>query len=163
MDRKRPLQDLFRIGGRRLTRQRRLVLQILEESQEHLDAESLYLRAKARDPHIGLATVYRSLALLKEAGLVEEHPLGEDHGHFETIQESPHYHFTCARCGRVIELSAPQVTQKIQELCAQQGLRAGEIHLHIRGVCSGCQGTETNYPHNGERRSPRSAARKEQP
>ena len=73
------LRDTFRATGRRLTSQRRLILGVLEESDVHLDAETLFVRAKTRDPDISLATVYRTLAVLKEMGLVEEHSLGEEH------------------------------------------------------------------------------------
>jgi len=129
----------IRRHGRRLTRQRQLVLEILEESQEHLDAEALYERAKARDPDIGLATIYRSLALLKETGLVQEDKLGEDHGHFETTPSSPHHHFTCLGCGRVIEFESPQVMEVISKLCEREGLQVTDVRLHLSGYCPQCR------------------------
>ena len=139
MNPKQPLVDAVGQGRCRLTRQRKLVLEILDESLEHLDAETLYLRAKARDPNISLATVYRSLAWLKAAGLVEEHRLGEGHGHFETIQETPHYHFICLGCGRVVEFAAPQVMQAARKLGESQGLTITGVTLHLSGFCPGCQ------------------------
>jgi Fur family ferric uptake transcriptional regulator len=129
----------IRSHGRRLTHQRRLVLEILAESREHLDAETLYERAKARDPDIGLATIYRSLALLKEAGLVEEDQLGEDHGHFETTPSSPHHHFTCLKCGRVVEFESPQVMEVVRRLCESEGLQVTDVRLHLSGYCSQCR------------------------
>ncbi len=72
-----------RFSGQRLTRQRKLVLDVVSDSQEHLDAETIYQLARERDENISLATVYRSLAYLKATGLIQEHNLGEDHGHFE--------------------------------------------------------------------------------
>jgi Fe2+ or Zn2+ uptake regulation protein len=122
-----------------MTRQRRLVLEVLEESEEHLDAEALYDRAKARDPNISLPTVYRTLTLLKEIGLVEEHQLGEDHAHFEAVREVPHYHFTCRECGRVIEFDAPQVVQLARELSEQEELQITDVHLLLSGYCGQCQ------------------------
>jgi len=133
------LRDAFRAAGRRLTHQRRLVLRVLEESDEHLDAEAVYLQAKARDTHISLATVYRTLAVLKEIGLVEEHRLGEGHGHYEPVQKGPHYHFTCLGCGKVIEFNTPLVTQIEQELSTQKGVRVTGAHLHMSGYCAQCQ------------------------
>jgi Fur family transcriptional regulator, ferric uptake regulator len=124
--------------GYRLTRQRRLVLDILQDSREHLDAETLYERAKARDARISLATVYRSLALLKEAGLVQEYHLGKNHGHFETIQASPHHHFTCIQCGQVSEFEAPQISEMAVRLCESQGLQVLRINLHLSGYCTNC-------------------------
>jgi len=125
--------------GYRLTPQRRLVMEILEESQEHIDAEWLFIQAKRRDPNISLATVYRSLALLKEAGLVQEHHLGEDHGHFETAGAGPHYHFTCLKCGRVIEFEAPQVKTMVDVLGESKDLQVTQIQLHLSGYCSNCR------------------------
>jgi Fe2+ or Zn2+ uptake regulation protein len=122
----------------RLTRQRRIVLQILEESQEHLDAGSIYALARARDAKVSLATVYRALALFKQRGLVEEQHLGESHGHFETAHEKPHYHFTCTCCGRVIELEASQVFDLAQRLCAGQGLEVKTVQILVQGLCKDC-------------------------
>jgi len=133
------LQDALRGAGRRLTAQRRLILQVLEESDGHLDADALYDRVKARDPDVSLATVYRTLAVLREIGLVEEHRLGEDHGHYEAVREEPHYHFTCLRCGKVIEFDTPLMAQVEQGLCEQEGVRVTSTHLHVSGYCVQCR------------------------
>ena len=108
-----PTLEIVRTQGRRLTPQRRLVLEILSETAEHLDADGIYARARARDEHISLATIYRSLALLKQVGLVTEHALGQDHGHFEPVKSTPHYHFTCQDCGVVIEFSSPKIEKAL--------------------------------------------------
>ena len=133
------LQDALRATGKRLTPQRRLILQVLEESNGHLDADALYERVKARDPNVSLATVYRTLAVLREIGLVEEHRLGQDHGHYEVVRQEPHYHFTCLRCGKVIEFDTSLVAQVEQELCEQQGVRITNTHLHVSGYCAQCK------------------------
>ncbi len=130
--------DLIRTQGRRITRQRRLVLETLRDSQEHLDAYALFERVKVRDSKISLATVYRSLALLKESGLVQENRLGEDHGHFEATQATPHYHFTCLGCGCVIEFEAPQVMEVVATLCSGQALQVTGVNLHLSGYCADC-------------------------
>jgi Fur family peroxide stress response transcriptional regulator len=133
------LRDEFRAAGRRLTSQRRLVLEVLERSDEHLDAEGLYAQAKLRDSEISLATVYRTLAVLKEMGLVEEHRLGEEHGHYEAMRDEPHYHFTCLACGRVIEFDTPLVAQIEQEMSKREGVHVTRTHLHLSGYCAQCQ------------------------
>ena len=133
------LQDALRSAGRRLTSQRRLILQVLEESDGHLDADALYDRVRARAPDVSLATVYRTLAVLREIGLVEEHRLGEDHGHYEAVRQEPHYHFTCLRCGKVIEFDTRLVAQIEQALCEQEGVRVTGAHLHISGYCAQCK------------------------
>jgi len=134
------LRDVFRAAGRRLTSQRRLILEVLEESDVHLDAEALHDQVKQRDPGISLATVYRTLGALQEMGLVEHHHLGEEHGHYEAVQDGPHYHFTCLGCGQVIEFDTALVAQIEQELHEREGVRVTDAHLDLSGYCTRCQG-----------------------
>jgi len=133
------LREAFRQAGLRLTSQRCLILDVLRESDDHLDAESLHNKAKSRAADISLATVYRTLALLQELGLVEEHRLGEGHSHYEAVRDEPHYHFTCLGCGRVIEFDTPLVARIAQQLSEQKGLRIKRAHLHFTGYCERCQ------------------------
>lgn len=133
------LRDVFQSAGMRLTSQRCLVMEVLEANDEHLDAEALYDQAKVLDPNISLATVYRTLGVLKEMGLVEEHRLGEEHSHYESVRHEPHYHFSCLGCGRVIEFGTSLVTQIEQELVEQEGIYVVNAHLHLSGYCSQCQ------------------------
>jgi Fur family ferric uptake transcriptional regulator len=132
------LRDALRAAGGRLTSQRRLILQVLEASDEHLDAEELYEHVRARDPDVSLATVYRTLAMLREIGLVEEHRLGQGHAHFEAVRDEPHYHFTCLRCGDVIEFDTDLVARIEQELHAREGVRVVSSQLHLQGYCARC-------------------------
>ena len=130
--------DAFRAAGRRLTSQRRLVLETLEASGEHLSAEALYTQARARVASISLATVYRTLAVLKEMGLVEEHRLGEDRCYYESVRNVPHYHFTCLQCGKVLEFSTPLVRQIERELSEREGVQVTCAHLRLSGYCAEC-------------------------
>jgi Fe2+ or Zn2+ uptake regulation protein len=115
-----------------------LILDVLKESSEHLEADAVYDMAKNRAPGLSLATVYRTLALLKDMGWVEEHRLGEGHSHYEAVQEEPHYHFTCRRCGKVIEFETPLVAEIKRELCERKGIRVTKAHLHLTGYCEDC-------------------------
>ncbi|MFW6082430.1 MAG: Fur family transcriptional regulator [Chloroflexota bacterium] len=133
------LREVLRESGRRLTSQRCLILDVLRESDEHLDAETVHDRARERAADISLATVYRTLTLLKETGLVEEHRLGEGHSHYEAVQEEPHYHFTCRGCGKVIEFDAPLVGKIRRKLCEREGVKVTRAHLHLSGYCKDCQ------------------------
>jgi Fe2+ or Zn2+ uptake regulation protein len=133
------LRDAFHEAGRRLTAQRRLILEVLEESTGHLDAEALHDRVKTRDPNISLATVYRTLAVLKEMGRVERHSLGEDHSHYEAVRDGPHYHFACLGCGKVIEFDAPEVARVIRKLGEREGVQVTDARLNLSGYCTGCQ------------------------
>lgn len=139
MNREAQFLSSIHSNGLRMTRQRKLILEVLEESQKHLDAEDIHDRVKAHDPRVGLATVYRTLTLLKAVGLVKEHSLGEEHGHFETVQEVPHYHFSCIRCRKVIEFEAPAVTETVQTLIDREGVQVVDVHLSLTGYCSNCR------------------------
>ena len=135
------LQTAIRAQGLRTTRQRQLVLDVLNDNSGHLDAEAIHDQVKIRDPRISLATVYRTLALLKRLGLVAEHSLGEDHGHFEAAPTAPHYHFTCIQCKRVIEFESPAVKEIVQKLAEQERLQVTETHLTLSGYCHTCRPT----------------------
>ncbi len=139
MAQRKSLMESLRASGHRVTRQRQLVMQVLQDNPGHLEVEAVYALAKASDPNISLPTVYRTLAVLKEMGLVEDHTLGEDHAHFETAPETPHYHFTCQKCGRVIEFDAPQVMQAAQALSKREGLQVTKVHLLLSGYCTRCR------------------------
>jgi len=122
-----------------LTRQRRLVLDILREAKSHLDADTLYRKAKARNSKISLATVYRSLALLRDANLIQEHRLGESHSHFEPVGGSLHHHFTCLKCGKVVEFRSPQVLEAARAFGKREGLQIADVRLEVTGYCAACR------------------------
>jgi len=138
VDRK-SLHAALRGSGLRLTRQRLVVMQVLAESQEHLDANALFVRVQAIDPSISLSTLYRTLSIFKEIGLVEAHQLGEEHAHFEAVQDNPHYHFMCTACGRVIEFDAPQVREAIRDLSRREGVKVTTSHFMLAGWCADCR------------------------
>src|ERR1700678_3838081 len=92
--------------GVRLTRQRQILLELIDKTGEHLDAESLFQMAKERDPKINRVTVYRTLKMLKAGGLVDELDLmhyGGDQHYYETRLKQEHAHVICMRCGKIEE------------------------------------------------------------
>ena len=99
-------RDSLEQRGLRLTRQRRILLDLLDHSGQHLDAERLYQMAKEKDPKLNRVTVYRTLKLLKKGGLVDEldlmHHEGDQH-YYETRLKQEHAHVICLRCGRIEE------------------------------------------------------------
>jgi Fur family ferric uptake transcriptional regulator len=131
--------DVFRLAGKRSTAPRRLILEVLKSESGHLDAEAVHDRVKARSPRVSLATVYRSLAVLKDMGLVARHSLGEDHGHFEAVGDDPHFHLTCAGCGAVVEFRAPEAVGTARKVCAANGFALADIHLSVSGYCRQCR------------------------
>jgi len=138
-----PLKDAARTlqaTGRRLTAQRRLLLKVLAECDAHLDAEGIYALAKEQDPNISLATVYRTLGLFKEIGIVQERILDrEGQRRYYEVTDEVHYHFTCLSCGRVIEFESSLIEGAITELSERLSLDIVHAYVHMDGYCPDCQ------------------------
>ena len=134
--------EQLRVAGHRVTPQRVLLLRLLEEANEHLDAESLYQRASAEDASISLATVYRTLAVFKKLGLVEQRYFARAHSkeYYEPTRRSEHHHFTCTNCGRVIEFSTPLIAEVSRAVSERHGLRVTHACVCFEGLCDACQG-----------------------
>lgn len=137
-----PLSPIHRLrqAGYRVTQQRAQLLCLLAagcEQGEHLDAESLHRRAGQAGMEISLATVYRTLAIFREVGLVAQHHFGRDT--YEAATYPTHHHFTCLRCGAVIEFDLPQVQALAQEAAAQLGVLVNQGSLYLDGYCPACQ------------------------
>ncbi|MBC8167947.1 MAG: transcriptional repressor, partial [Bryobacteraceae bacterium] len=100
------MRDSLKQKGIRLTRQRQILLDLIDKSGEHLDAERLCLMAQEVDPKLNRVTVYRTLKKLKQGGLVDEldlmHVDGDQH-YYETRNKGEHAHVICLRCGKVEE------------------------------------------------------------
>lgn len=131
-------------AGKRMTDQRRLIINTLEQNAEQLDAEALYQRARQADPSISIATVYRTLNVLEEAGLVQQRYRSRDHDrkHFELALHSPaaqQYHFKCRRCGADIPFSSQRIGQLARELEASLGVSIENMCCCVDGLCSACQ------------------------
>ena len=132
--------DALRATGHRITSQRQLVLAVIESSPEHLDAEAIYRRVRKKDTRIGLATVYRTLAVLKDMGLIEQRYLDRNHDRefYEPVGAPEHHHFTCLGCRTVIEFQSPRVKQLRAELQGELGLEMVHACICIEGYCRVC-------------------------
>ena len=130
----------LRATGHRITPQRQIVLEVVETSAEHLDAEAIYQRAREKNPNISLATVYRTLTVLKDKGLIEQRFLARDHAreHYEPVGAPEHYHFTCLGCRKVIEFQSPRVTQMTTELHRELGVEVAHACICLEGYCQTC-------------------------
>jgi Fur family ferric uptake transcriptional regulator len=136
------IQNTLRDKGVRLTRQRRLLLDLLDNSGLHLDADTLFQMAKETDPKLNRVTVYRTLKLLKESGLVDEldlaHFQGEQH-FYETRLKQEHAHIICLRCGRVEEFFGDPLKAVRAQVASQFGFEIVFARTEIGGYCSHCQ------------------------
>lgn len=127
------MEKELRRRGKRVTRERELLMRVIAQNA-HLDAEEIHRLARREQPTIGLATVYRTLTLLKDLGIVACVDLGETHSHFE-LRAEDHLHLVCSSCGGVIDVPAPASVQRIAE---KQGFDVERMHLEIFGLCSAC-------------------------
>jgi Fur family transcriptional regulator, ferric uptake regulator len=127
--------------GIRLTAQRRALIETIQEATTHLDAASLLDLARKRDPNINRATVYRTIELLKELGMIDEldlmHLNGEKH-YYEVKTEKEHLHLACFKCGAILEFATPAFERLKQEIAAKNGFKIQAIRLEVGGLCSTC-------------------------
>lgn len=124
---------------RRNTKQRSVLLKIINESCGHLDANQIHQRAMQELPRISLATVYRNLRMLKENGLINEVHIDETHHHYEVKPEKEHYHMICILCGKVEEFEFPvedEISRRKKEL---KGFEIDSIEMTITGYCKKCK------------------------
>lgn len=126
-------------GVPRRTAQRDLLLELIRGAEGHLDADELYRQARQKQPGLSLSTVYRSLRLFKEMGLVEEHQLRGDRHHYETVPETGHHHLVCLGCGRVIEFRCPLTERLKHRFAHEQGFEVTEAEVRLAGYCTDCR------------------------
>jgi Fur family ferric uptake transcriptional regulator len=130
------------IQGHPLTNKRRLLLELLHDTEDHVDAKELYRRASAIDESISPATVYRSLNLFRELGLVDEIRLGKIGCYYEIKRSPEHQHLVCRGCGKVIELQNPYFRKLIKAVRLEHGFNVTKAELYLEGYCSECEEKE---------------------
>jgi len=133
MTAKSPAIERLRAAGKRVTPERELLVRIIDRNP-HLDATEIYRIAKESQPRIGLATVYRTLSLLKELGVVRAYEFGEAHRHYE-VQQDDHLHLVCSDCGRIIDIPSPEA---FGDLARSRGFHVERIRLELIGYCKAC-------------------------
>jgi Fe2+ or Zn2+ uptake regulation protein len=139
------LKNSGQIAGRTVTTQRRLLLELIREAEEHLDADELFRRAKEKEPRISLATVYRNLKLFKELGLIAESNLGEAHSHYEIRGMVEHHHLVCLGCGLVIEFDSPLIAKAKAGIQQEKGFDIVSAQLKMEGYCPKCKCKKESY------------------
>jgi len=128
------LEEQCAARGMRMTDQRRVIAQVIEGSADHPDVEELYRRASQIDGRISLSTVYRTLNLFEEAGLVTKHDFKDGRARFEPIPDEHHDHLIDIRSGRVIEFRNEEI-EAIQEVIARKlGYKLVDHRLELYAV-----------------------------
>ena len=128
------ITDRCEAKGLRMTDQRRTIAGVLEESADHPDVEALYTRAAARDPNISIATVYRTVKLFEEAGILDKLEFGDGRARYEDAERDHHDHLIDMHSGRVIEFVDPEIEALQDRIADKLGYRLIGHRLELYGV-----------------------------
>ncbi|QFT34799.1 Fur family transcriptional regulator [Roseibium porphyridii] len=134
-DRQPTLAELCIAKGMRMTEQRRVIAMVIQEaSEEHPDVEELYRRSVAIDPGISISTVYRTVKLFEDAGMIERHDFRDGRSRYETVPDEHHDHLIDLRSGQVIEFRNEEI-EALQEFIAKKlGYKLVDHRLELYGV-----------------------------
>lgn len=120
--------------GMRMTEQRRVIARVLSSSEDHPDVEELYRRASAQDPHISIATVYRTVRLFEEAGVVERHDFGDGRSRYEEAGDDHHDHLIDTKSGEVVEFFDEEIEKMKEAIAERLGYKLIGHKLELYGV-----------------------------
>lgn len=121
-------------AGLRMTEQRRIVARVIGAADDHPDVEELYARASAIDPRISIATVYRSVKLFEESGILERLEFGDGRARYEDAERDHHDHLIDMNSGEVIEFVDPEIEALQDRIAARLGYRLKGHRLELYGV-----------------------------
>jgi len=128
------LEERCVTAGMRMTDQRRVIARVIETSIDHPDVEELHRRAAAIDRRISISTVYRTVKLFEDTGIIERHDFRDGRSRYETVSEEHHDHLIDLRSGKVVEFRNPDI-EKLQQLIARElGFRLVDHRLELYGV-----------------------------
>ena len=148
MNNHQPTIDLLRGTGHRLTSQRVLILEAIQELGGHVTVERIHLRLIERNPAIDQATIYRTVRLFSALHMVNEVVL-KGVAHYEyTDSASRHHHMVCEHCGKAIHLSTHYLDELRLQLKSDTGFEPHMEHFTISGLCAGCR-VDTDHSHSG--------------
>ena len=128
------IEELCLEKGMKMTGQRRVIARVLSEAQDHPDVEEVYRRAVQVDPHISIATVYRTVRLLEEANILERHDFGDGRSRYEEASDEHHDHLIDIQSGRVVEFRSPEIEALQREIAERFGCRLMGHRLELFGV-----------------------------
>jgi len=120
--------------GLRITEQRRVIARVLSESEDHPDVEKLHERATEIDPGISIATVYRTVRLFEEAGILDRHDFGDGRARYEAAPEAHHDHMIDVESGNVIEFVDPELEALQRQIAERLGFRLVDHRMELFGV-----------------------------
>ncbi len=128
------LEKLCEQRGMRMTEQRRIIARVLSSADDHPDAEVLYRRASRMDGNISLATIYRTVRLFEEAGVIEKHDFGDGRSRFELVPDDHHDHLIDVKTGEVIEFMDEEIEELQRKIAKKLGYELVDHRLELYGV-----------------------------
>jgi Fur family ferric uptake transcriptional regulator len=124
----------------KVTKERKAVLEEIFHSQGHLEAEDLASNLRKKKKRASRATIYRTLELLVDSGIVRKVDLGHGHSHYELVLDHPHHeHMVCLKCGKVIEFSDKTIEGALNKLCKKEGFEHTSHRFQVFGYCKDCR------------------------
>ncbi len=139
-------KNILKINKLKFTSQREAILSTLYENSQHFTSENLYMLVKQKHPElsIGIATVYRTLTLLEENGLVSSISLGIQGKKFEMANKPHHDHLICKSCGKIIEFENEKIEELQQQIAKENSFVLTDHLMQLYGICAECQKSKAN-------------------
>ena len=134
MPRRIDIEALCAEKGLRITEQRRIIARVLSEAEDHPDVEALHARSSAIDPGISIATVYRTVRLFEEAGILDRHDFGDGRSRYEAAPEAHHDPLIDVETGKVIEFVDPELEALQRQIAEKLGFRLVDHRMELYGV-----------------------------
>ena len=147
------IERLCQERGLKMTGQRRTIARVLSEADDHPDVEELYRRASVFDDRISIATVYRTVRLFEEKGILQRRDFGSGRARYEPVDQTPHYHLIDVETGKVVEFRSAEHERLVRAVAEQLGFQVVSLRLEVFGRKS----PEGTLPPTGKSRTKRSA------
>ena len=125
--------------GYRLTPQRLMILKAVEDANSHISAEEIYAQVRTYYPQMNISTVYRTLELVKELGLVTETDMGDGRVRYHCMGKGHHHHLVCEKCGSIIDMEETILDPLWSEIERKYNFKVDMKHLVFFGLCAGCR------------------------
>ena len=139
-------RQILQESGLRATSQRRTIIEVIEKHDGHLTAEEVYQEAKQLNPHVSMTTVYRTLAVLKKAGVIEQRYLTAEHdrSHFALAGTATTFHFHCLGCGKIVEFESAEIRNVLaRDLENKHQAQVTQAYIGVEGYCAACRQVRT--------------------
>lgn len=134
MDAEKSLEDRCADAGLRMTEQRRVIARVLEASEDHPDADELHRRSAEIDPKISISTVYRTVNLFEELGIIERHDFRDGRSRYESVPDEHHDHLIDLKTGTIIEFNSPEIEALQERIAREHGFKLVDHRLELYGI-----------------------------